>query len=132
MGTCHDTGGQGGGGEGGPGGRKIKIVTARSWWEHIYTCSDLKRPDLPPTMSSTFPTLKNKLKFRTKHNIFENLSEKYQEWYTIDAPGAIFPIFKYSHFDTLNNFNNTIGSQNTLGSQNIFGSQKQCYQYCQC
>ena len=25
--------------------------------------------------------------------------KKYQKWYTIDALGAIFAIFKYSHFD---------------------------------
>ena len=27
--------------------RKIKIVTATSWWEHIYTCSYPKRPGAP-------------------------------------------------------------------------------------
>ena len=69
--------------------------------------------------------------------------KKYQKWYTIDALGAIFAIFEYSHYkalgyqDTLRSqkilgSQKNLGSQRNLGSQNILGSQKQYRQYCQC
>ena len=38
--------------------------------------------------------------YAARHSKGSNpLNKKYQKWYTIDALGAIFAIFKYAHFD---------------------------------
>ena len=39
-----------------------------------------------------------------KANTIQKFSKKYQKWYTIDAQGAIFAIFKYSHFGHFQQF----------------------------
>ena len=50
--------------------------------------------------------------------MYKIIHKKYQHWYTIDALGAIFAIFKYWHFATFDNLD-TFAKFNNL--ENFFG-----------
>ena len=69
----------------------------RSWKIKSWAFS---RSSSPPREGKLFDLISVKVKVSTKSivTLGESSGKKYQKWYTIDALGAIFAIFKYSHF----------------------------------